>query len=224
MAAAESIYAELVDAQGVAGAIDSGLFAEYRGKNQREWEAEVRTRRHQLAAALTRIAGTGASETDARVLGILKSKLEAATQEAGANTNSPRLRCADAKQRDLPRADLSAALDACFTEIANNIAFEGATLDRVTALGRLQTIDEPERRKALFLAFQPLWQAINAEDGSDSPYRRLITLTAADTRDNATPIDAAARTLGVSAAQVENWLVQILETWSAATAGQSTEP
>lgn len=221
---AESTYADLVDAQGVVGAIDSGLFAEYRGKDKRGWEAEVRARREQLAAMLARTPETRGTGTDARVLGILKSKLDASKEE-GAEAKAAHLQCADAKRADLAQTELSAALNSCFTEIANNIEFEGERLDRVTALGRLQTIDEPERRKALFLAFQPLWQAINANNGKDSPYRRLIALTTADTtRANATPIDAAARTLGVSGAQVESWLVQILETWSTATAGQTTEP
>jgi hypothetical protein len=220
---AESIYADLVDAQGIVGAIDSGLFASYRGKDQGDWEAEVRMHREQLAATLARIPQTRETGTDARVLGILKSKLDASNEEAGDDT-SPHLRCADSKRKDLKRTELSAALSACFTEIANNIEFEGERLDRVTALGRLQTTNEPERRKALFLSFQPLWQAINADNGSDSPYRRLIALTKADTHGNTTPIDAAARTLGVNASQVESWLVQILETWSTATAGQITEP
>lgn len=220
---AESIYADLVDAQGVVGAIDSGSFTSYRGKDKRAWEADVRAHREQLAATLARIPNTRQTGTDARVLGILKSKLDASSEE-GADGKSPHLQCADSTRTDLTRTDLSSALTACFTEIANNLEFEGERLDRVTALGRLQTINEAERRKALFLSFQPLWQAINASSGSDSPYRRLIALTKADTRGNTTPIDAAARTLGVNASQVESWLVQILETWSAATAGETTEP
>src|SRR6185295_16191023 len=221
---AESAYADLVDAQGVVSAIDSGLFTTYRGKDKREWEARVRTSREQLAAMLPRVPQTRDTGTDARVLGILRSKLDASNEEA-AEIRSPHLQCADSKRKELTRAELSDSLTACFTEIANNLEFEGERLDRVTALGRLQTIEEPERRKALFLSFQPLWQAINANsNGGDSPYRRLIALTAADTRDKAPPIEAAARTLGVNAAQVENWLVQILETWSTATAGQTTEP
>src|SRR6185295_6258559 len=175
---AESAYADLVDAQGVVSAIDSGLFTTYRGKDKREWEARVRTSREQLAAMLPRVPQTRDTGTDARVRGILRSKLDASNEDA-AEIRSPHLHCADSKRKELTRAELSAALTACFTEIANNLEFEGERLDRVTALGRLQTIDEPERRKALFLAFQPLWQAINANNGKDSPYRRLIALTTA---------------------------------------------
>jgi hypothetical protein len=214
---AESTYADLVDAQGVVGAIDSGLFESYRGKDKRDWEAEVQTRRQQLATALANAPDTRATGTDARVLGILKSKLDPSNDDASEN-KSPQLQCADAQRKDLEHDDLSTALTACFTEIANHLDFEGERLDRVTALGRLQTINEPERRKALFLSFQPLWQAINSDDGADSPYRRLIAGA------NTASIDAAARTLGVRADQVEGWLVQILETWSKATGGQTAEP
>jgi Peptidase family M3 len=221
--AAESVYADLVDAQGVVGAIDAGLFAEYRGRDEREWEAEVRRRQKELAAVLARIPETHSTGSDARVLGILRSKLDSFT-EAPAETGSPNLRCKDAQRKDLQRAALSAMLTACFTEIGNHVQFEGEQLDRVTALGKLHTIDEPERRKALFLFFEPLWHAINGVNESDSPYRRLIGLAAQDARANGSPIDAAARTLGVTAAQVEEWLVQILDTWQASTAGEDVEP
>jgi len=130
--AAESTYADLVDAQGVVGAMDSGLFTSYRGRDKRGWEAEVRTRREQLAATLARTPEARESGTDARVLGILKSKLDASREDA-ADANSPHLKCADAKRANLTRTELSAALTACFTEIASNLEFEGKRLDRVTA-------------------------------------------------------------------------------------------
>ena len=94
VADAESVYADLVDAQGVVGAIDSGLFAEYRGKSRREWEAEVRTRQQELATALARIPETAG--TDARVRHILQSKLDSFSTK----DDSPTFRCADAQRKD----------------------------------------------------------------------------------------------------------------------------
>ena len=222
MTAAESIYADLVDTQGVVGAIDSGLFVRYRGKDRREWDAELQALRKRLAASLAGISETGSTKADARALAILRDKRDALRPEAS-QKDANDLRCTDAQRKDLPRDALSAALTSCFTEIANNLEFEGERLDRVAALGRLSTVVEPERRKALFLSFQPLWRAINGQDETDSAYRRLILLTA-HAYSGDSPIETAARTLGVSSTAVENWLVRILQTWSTATLGESVEP
>ncbi|MFL6603234.1 MAG: M3 family metallopeptidase [Steroidobacteraceae bacterium] len=220
LTAAESIYADLVDAQGIVDAIDSGLFAQYSGKDQRDWDAELKALHERLVVSLASISETGLTKADARVLAVLRRKLDTIQP----SEKDPRdLRCTDAQRKELPRAALSAALTSCFTEIANNLEFEGQRLDRVAALGRLHTIVEPERRKMLFLSFQPLWRAINGQNEADSAYRRLIQL-AADEHPRGSPIEAAARTLGVTTAQVDDWLVRILETWSTATAGESVEP
>src|SRR5689334_4174144 len=114
---AESSYADLVDAKGVLDAIDSGLFAEYGGRNRREWDARLRSSRERLATALSGIPAARLSASDARVLTVLQHKLEsfaphAETKQAG--------RCADRQRKDLSRDALSAALTACFTEIANS--------------------------------------------------------------------------------------------------------
>jgi len=150
LTAAESIYADLVDAQGVVDAIDSGLFAQYRGKDQHEWDAKFKALHERLGASLASISETGLTKADARVLAVLRRKLDTVQP----SEKDPRdLRCTDAQRKELPRAALSAALTSCFTEIADNLEFEGERLDRVAALGRLHTIVEPERRKMLFLSF-----------------------------------------------------------------------
>ena len=99
------------------------------------------------------------------------------------------------------------------TSYGNNIEFEGVRHTRVAAFDLLARIDEPERRKTLFMAFVPLWRAINADGGSGSPYRRLIGMAAAEARQHGSEIDAAARTMGVSSASVEDWLTRILDAW-----------
>lgn len=217
---AESIYSDLVDARGVIDAIDSGLFVQYGGRNRSEWEAKLRVSRKHLATALAGIPAARLSEPDARVLALLRRKLETFSPH---EEKTQSLRCADAQRKDLSRDALSAALTACFTEIANALEFEGERLDRVAALGRLGTLVEPNRRKSLFLSFQPLWRAVNGQNEADSPYRRLIR-SSADAKPADSQVEAAARTLGVTATQVEEWLVRILETWSTATAGESVEP
>lgn len=220
LAAAESTYADLVDAKGVVDAIDAGSIVEYRGQDRRAWDAKLAASRERLGTQLAAIPESRLSQGDARVLAVLRSKLETFAPHADDTQN---LRCSDAQSKELMRDALSTSLNACFTEIANALEFEGERLDRVAALGRLQTLAEPERRKALFLSFVPLWHAINGENEPDSPYRRLIQLTSTQPPAES-PIEAAARTLGVTAAQVERWLVQILATWSTATAGETVEP
>jgi len=92
-------------------------------------------------------------------------------------------------------------------------------------LQRLQQISDPERRKQMFLAFSPLWIAINEGDAADSPYRRMMLSYAADVRrGGANPVSNAAATLGVDAREVERWLVDILQAWRARSQGAALEP
>jgi hypothetical protein len=120
---------------------------------------------------------------------------------------------------------LQVALYACFEEIGNRIPFEGQPVVRTTALQWLQELDDGERRKRLFFAFAPLWSAVNAENREDSPYRRMIVLSAAEMRrDGSSPIDDAAATLGMSTAQIEQWLRDILAAWRVRLQGPAVEP
>lgn len=219
---AEAIYADVNDATSIIGAIDSGLFPEFRGKDRVGWQAIFRRDRAILAQKLGAINEASLIPADARVYRILRAKLESFADPTSATESSPR--CSDAPRKDLPYRQLSAALEACFTEIANNLEFEGERLDRVAALGRLASLDEPARRQALFLAFVPLWKAINGANEADSPYRRLIGLAADDARSGGSAIDAAAKTVGITSNELEQWLVRMLEAWSAATAGELIEP
>jgi hypothetical protein len=76
----------------------------------------------------------------------------------------------------------------------------------------------------LFMAFVPLWQALNGADEVHSPYRRMVRMAAADAQKKASPVDAAARTLGISSAESERWLERILDAWREATRGSTAEP
>lgn len=219
---AEAVYADVNDAGSIVGAIDSGLFREFRGKDRTAWQAAFRSDRATLARKLGAIAESSLSADDARVYRILQAKLESFAEPTSAAESSPR--CNDAQRKEQPYRELSAALESCFTEIANNLEFEGERLDRVAALGRLASLDDPQRRKALFLAFVPLWKAVNGANEPDSPYRRLIALAAEDARSGGSAIDAAARTVGISPNELEQWLVRMLEAWSAATPAELIEP
>ncbi len=132
--------------------------------------------------------------------------------------------CKDAQSRDLKIADLHSALYSCFDELGNTLEFEGKRMTRVSAFDLLTQMIEPQRRKALFMAFVPLWKAVNGNDEPESPYRRLIAQSAADAAKNGSPLDDAAKTLGTPTAQIETWLVQILEAWREASGTQKIEP
>src|SRR5262249_8551038 len=102
--------------------------------------------------------------------------------------------------------------------------FEDQQLTRVRALHLLSTLDDQNRRKALFIAFQPLWAAINSQDESESPYRRLIKNAAGNAAKQGYSLEAAARTLGIKPSEVERWLQQILDTWRQVSGDQMIEP
>jgi len=122
-------------------------------------------------------------------------------------------------------ATLQIALYSCFEEIGNHIDFQGQRMVRTTALQQLQQLTDGERRRRLFLALSPLWIAVNGANTADSPYRRMMALTgAAIPIGGRSPIIDAAGTLGITAQQVEQWLVQILEAWRARSHGPPLEP
>jgi hypothetical protein len=119
---------------------------------------------------------------------------------------------------------LREALYACFDVIGNAIEFEGARLTRGSALDMLAQVEQPERRKNLFLSFVPLWQAVNGNNGPNSPYRRLMGMAAAEAAKHGSPVDVAAAAAGTSSNQIEGWLEQILETWRHESGDRAAEP
>ena len=98
-------------------------------------------------------------------------------------------------------------IHACYGRAVQRVQFEGATLDRLTALGMLAKMDDRERRHRLFLAIDTIWRSMNGDDGPSSPYREYLKLSAARWQANGSPVDASARALGIDPAQMERWLV-----------------
>ena len=85
----------------------------------------------------------------------------------------------------------------------------------------LQEIDDGERRQRLFFALAPLWSAVNAQDTEDSPYRRMIGLSAAQSRRAGSSSDRRGRghARNDARAQIEQWLEEILAAWRTHIAG-----
>jgi len=218
----ESIYADVLDAYGAFSAIDSGLMRSYEGKDRRAWEKIYREKRGALVAALSKLPNDGLSRTDARAAALMRAGLS--DFPADASTLSPSSKCNNTQNPDLGYDALRAALYSCFDELGNNLQFEGAKVNRVSAFSMLEQIKEPERRKKLFLAFSPLWEAVNGKDQPDSPYRRMIAMASADAAKNKSAVIAAAESLGVQPADVEAWLEQILDAWRQASGDRQMEP
>ncbi len=222
----EEAYADFNDASGAVSRIDSDPVNYrndgYGGKRRDDWGQLYARKRAELTHGLQKVRRRALSADDARALQLM----QAAVAESSATPHSlaPVGQCKDAQRLDLPLQPLQQALYACFAEIANSLQFEGGTVTRVAAFDLLTRMEEPARRKALFVAFVPLWRALNDDDRADSPYRRMIRMAAREATRNGSPIDAAARTLGVSATETEHWLERILDAWRQVPGDTAVEP
>ena len=223
VAEVENVYADLNDAFSIITTIDSGLFTSYRGRDRAAWEKVYREKRKEFSARATKLPGHGLSENDAKALAAMRKQFAALSETISAPFN-PGGKCEDARRKDQDYASLRLALLVCFAVHANNVSFEGGTINRQSVLDLLHEIEEPERRKAVFMALAPLWRAINGNNEPDSPYRRLIALAAAQAAKNGSEVDHAARDAGVNTADVERWLEQILDAWRQVNRDEPIEP
>jgi hypothetical protein len=222
VSAVEYLYADVSDANTILAAIDSGLLASYQGKDRAAWEQYYKTSNARLAKQLAALPSQGVSVRDGQAIAAMKKQTQAFA--GGGALFSPKAQCKDAIRKDLAYHELKSALVACFVEIGNNLSFEGGRINRVSALDLLHETADPARRKAVFLAFVPLWQAINGNDERDSPYRRMIAGAVAEAAREGSEIDNVARDAGIDSAEVERWLVRILESWRDANGEAMVEP
>lgn len=221
LARIETAYADMNDALGAVGLIESGYAASHDGRDRDAWSRELDAKREQVRAGLAKLEDKSLSEEERRAASQMAKAVQPTDASAGL---APVAHCADASQPRLAYTALSEALYACFDEHGNNIEFEGARHTRVAAFDLLARIEEPARRRTLFMAFLPLWKAINGDGEPGSPYRRLIGMAAAEARKNGSEIDAAARTVGVPSDAVEEWLTRILDAWRVAAGDDAIEP
>lgn len=121
-------------------------------------------------------------------------------------------------------AHLSQRIYACYGAAARRVVTATDTADRLTVLGRLATEPSSEKRRALFLSLAPMWKTMAGDGSPSSPYRTLLPLSAAHWRRDGSPIDAAARSLGMEPARVESTLVRVLRAWRDHTPSRRVEP
>jgi hypothetical protein len=105
-----------------------------------------------------------------------------------------------------------------------SVRFQGKTLDRLTAIGMLARMDDRDQRHRLFLAIDTIWRSMNGDDGIHSPYRELVKLSAERWRQSGSPVDEEARVLRIDPADMEKWLVSVLEEWRVSTPATMIEP
>ena len=225
LAELEAAYADFNDAQGAISLIDSDprrFQQTYGARSRAQWQEEYLARRTQLTAGLPAIVTAGLPPEDVRAIGLMQAAMADST--ATPESPAPAGHCSDATQQDLALQPLQAALYACFAELGNDLRFEGGSLTRVAALEMLTHMEEAPRRKDLFMAFVPLWRALNSDGGPSSPYRRMIRSAAAEAKKKGSVVDAAARTVGITPAEVEHWLVRILDAWRQVSGGAELEP
>jgi hypothetical protein len=222
LADTEASFLAFLDAANAAGAIESGLYTEYEGRDLPTWQALEQQHRVELSARLDGMDAAGLSADQANALTAMRRTFGDYAQETAPGAAPPT--CADASSKDAGFTALTGALAACFRELGNQMPFEGGTISRGTALQLLHDIEEPERRKAVFDAFKPLWQALNGNNEHYSPYRRVIRLAAEDAKTGGSYIDQAALALGVTHADIERWLIEMLEAWRVANDPQPIEP
>ena len=222
VSAVEYLYADVSDANTILATIDSGLLSNYQGKDRAAWQQFYRKKRAKLAKELERLPASGLSPGDTRAIAVIRKQMKAFS--GGGALFSPAAKCQNAARKDIAYKDLKSALVACFVEIGNSLNFEGGKINRVSALDLLHQTSDPGRRKAVFYAFVPLWQAINGNNEPNSPYRRMIAGAAAEAATNGSEIDNAARDIGIDPAEVEHWLVQILDAWRESSGDAMVEP
>ena len=172
VSAVEYLYAEVSDANSILVTIDSGLLSTYQGKDRTAWQQFYRKKRAKLAKELERLPSAGLSRGDTEAIVAMQKQMKAFT--GGGALFSPAPKCQDAARKDVAYPVLKSALVACFVEIGNRLNFEGGKINRVSALDLLHETSDAARRKGVFFAFVPLWQAINGNNEPDSPYRRMI--------------------------------------------------
>ncbi len=119
---------------------------------------------------------------------------------------------------------LRARIYACYAWAQHRVVVGSDTLDRLSVLGALSRTDDAAERRRLFLALTPVWRSINGTNGRHSPYRRLVALEASRSRGRELTADRQARLSGISAEDLDRWLVAILSAWRDVTPDSLIEP
>ena len=216
---AEEVFANFLDAYGAVETIDSGLLTLVDGSDRATWQKRRDDAVTQLTTALKRLTATKLTPSDVRVVRHMSATFEELSDPG--SSMAPARKCADAAKPENDVDVLQETIYACFDQVGNRLMFEGERITRSGALQRLQEIEEPVRRKALFMAMAPLWEAVNGKNETTSPYRRMISMAAAAYQSRTSPLAEAAQALATDIPTLEAWLVDLLDAWRMANRGSA---
>jgi hypothetical protein len=233
IAPAESAYAELRAVKDRIGVTTArGATADFDGETLAQQHARYQATRAVVDSALTAIDSAALPAVDRLALGVMRATLHGelgAQPEADVSLDADSAPNCHYDAAAMARGDsayerLHDRIYACYGRAVQRVQFEGATLDRLTALGMLAKMNDRERRHRLFLAIDTIWSSMNGDDGPSSPYRQYVKLSAARWKANGSPVDASARSLGIDPAQMERWLIAVLDAWRTSTPDSMIEP
>lgn len=175
--------------------------------------------------ALERLSGLDDSKyagDDRRAIGLMRKTLTDGVYPEG---GAVRPACVAHSALGATRwGELSAQLYACYGRAQSRVITPTDTADRLTVLARLKTEGDSAKRRALFLSLRPVWESVNGDNSVESPWRRLVALSAAQWKERGSPSEVAAMSLGIAAPGVEPVLVQMLEAWERTLPNTRAEP
>ncbi len=235
LAAAESLYLDLRDVRDRIGvARSAGRTVASDGT-----PAAALARRHDelrraLVTRLEAVDSSALAGDDARAFGTMRVALGRALTALTDSTSTgppPTQRRPDCEYDAAAIAAARNGLDslrgrlyACYGWAQSHVAVGTDTMDRLSVLGALGRTEDPDERWRLFLSLEPIWRSVNAGNGADSPYRRLLALQVKELRGGELPAAKQARLSGVPPDSLERWLLAILETWRDANPDSMIEP
>jgi hypothetical protein len=211
-----------------------GASADTDGTSLAELQRRYAAIRTPLAAALGSIDSAHLAPDVRHALGAMRASLAGGlasdaddTESGDATAHAPpdcNYDAAALARGDSAYERLERRIYSCYTRAVQRVQFEGKTLDRLTALGMLAQMDDREQRHRLFAAIDTIWRSMNGDDSEGSPYRQFVKLSAARWRAKGSPVDEEARVLRIDPAEMEKWLVSVLEAWRVSTPPEMIEP
>lgn len=229
LAAAEALYRDATDLHFqvfVTEALGTGRSP--RGVALAELRASAQVLAERARERLQELDPAPLGSEDRRAYEVMRRDLEARGpgEEAAGGRESADTSCRydPATVAVAGREVLTRRIYGCYARTAARLAVGADTLDRLGILGRLATEGESARRRALFLGLRPVWESVNGHNTPTSPWRALVPLSAAQWRRAGSPVDEAARSLGMGPAAIEVTLRALLDAWRQATPDALVEP
>ncbi|HYF38819.1 MAG TPA: hypothetical protein VD930_03945 [Gemmatimonadales bacterium] len=185
-----------------------------------------------MAARLAAIDSVELERDDQRAIGIMRRTLQqdlaTLTLPAFSGNESPSPPKCDYDSKIVVRVgrgldSLRSRIYACYGWAQSHVAVGEDTLDRLSILSRLGRTDDPDRRRELFLALDPVWRSINRSNEPTSPYRVLLAAEV-EQGQGLLPSLAQLGASGMPADSLERWLLAMLETWRQSNPDSLIEP